>query len=228
MHCDLYREPMLSAKVLHDKFYNVNLLSVKVGETDVHSAPVLAEKDVTRWCSNAIVDTGATVIGLPVSLYNKVVESLEKYISDLSSILEPFSAFSSQEKGIPLTSLTLSNWPTIQFFLEDENGEDMVLALPPEAYWQIHAPEFNSASFKIFPLKHWPNQSILGLPLISQYYTIFDRSKGNVGDRRSDKKESHEIENDKKANGVITFAKKVTLASTIDTVKSAFSHHSNK
>ncbi|MEC8418446.1 MAG: pepsin-like aspartic protease [Pseudomonadota bacterium] len=228
MHRDLYCEPMQSAKVLHDKFYNVNLLSVKVGEKDVHSAPVLAEKDVTRWCSNAIVDTGATVIGLPVSLYNKVVESLEKYISDLSSILEPFSAFSSQEKGIPLTSLTLSNWPTIQFFLEDENGEDMVLALPPEAYWQIHAPEFNSASFKIFPLKHWPNQSILGLPLISQYYTIFDRSKGNVGDRRSDKKESHEIENDKKANGVITFAKKVTLASTIDTVKSAFSHHSNK
>lgn len=228
MHRDLYREPIQSAKVLHDKFYNVNLLSVKVGEADVHSAPVLAEKDETRWCSNAIVDTGATVIGLPVSLYSKVVASLEKSIRDLSSILEPFSAFSSQEKGIPLASLTLSDWPTIRFFLEGENEEDVVLTLPPEAYWQIHAPEYNRASFKIFPLKHWPNQSILGLPLISQYYTIFDRSKGSVGDGGSEKNENHKVTNNKKPNGVITFAEKVTLASTIDSVKSAFSHQSNK
>jgi hypothetical protein len=104
----------------------------------------------------------------------------------------------------------------------------VVLTLPPEAYWQIHAPEYNRASFKIFPLKHWPNQSILGLPLISQYYTIFDRSKGSVGDRDSGKNKNHKVTNDKKPNGVITFAEKVRLASTIDSVKSAFSHQSNK
>ena len=228
VHRDLFCEPMQSAKVLHDKFYNVNLLSVKVGEEDVHCAPVLAEKDVTRWCSNAIVDTGATVIGLPVSLYNKVVESLQKHISDLSTFLVPFSAFSSQEKGIPLASLTLSDWPTIRFILEDENGDEMVLELPPDAYWQIHAPEYNCASFKIFPLKHWPNQSILGLPLISQYYTIFDRSKGVVGKGDDASSEKNETDNGNTVNGVITFAEKVTLANTVDTIKNAFSHHSSK
>ena len=60
-------------------------------------------------------------------------------------------------------------------------GQDICLCIPPEHYWQIHAPEPEMASFKMLSTPNWPNQSILGLPLLNNYYTIFDRENGDKG-----------------------------------------------
>ena len=203
-HKDLYSPPLLNAKVLHDKFYNVTLKAIEC-EGVATNAPVLKASDQARWCSNAIVDTGATVIGLPESLYDDVMGQIHACVGNADVLLAPFTAFSLQEQGIPLTELDLTKWPTLTFILEGEDGEDIALKLPPEAYWQIHAPSYNLASFKIFPLKHWPNQTILGLPLISQYYTIFDRARGEYG--------------------VVSFAHKVTAGQIVETLKQIFKNN---
>lgn len=205
-HRDLYAPPIRSVKVLHDKYYNVTLKAVKCGENEGIKAPALDKSDEARWCSNAIVDSGATVIGLPESLYNEVIEQIFCRVDNAKTLLEPFAAFSLEEQGIDLEKLDLAQWPELTFVLEGDEGEDILLSLPPEAYWQEHAPTFNQASFKIFPLKHWPNQSILGLPLISQYYTIFDRGQGT--------------------DGVVSFARKVTLSDTVDALKHVFDKNS--
>ena len=50
-------------------------------------------------------------------------------------------------------------------------------------YWQVNAPKHGEASFKILSqLPNWPDQSILGLPLISNYYVIFARFENEFGD----------------------------------------------
>ncbi|WP_394220963.1 pepsin-like aspartic protease [Alteromonas gracilis] len=205
-HRDLYAPPIMSVKVLHDKYYNVTLKAIRCEGAAAITAPTLAPSDKARWCSNAIVDSGATVIGLPESLYNEVIEQIYRSVENAKTLLAPFAAFSLEEQGTALDKLDLATWPELTFVLEGDNGEDVSLSLPPEAYWQVHAPTFNQASFKIFPLKHWPNQSILGLPLISQFYTIFDRGQG--------------------ANGVVSFARKVTVSNTVDALKHVFEKNS--
>ena len=74
-------------------------------------------------------------------------------------MLEPFAAFSLEEQGIDLEKLDLAQWPELTYVLEGDEGEDVLLSLPPEAYWQEHAPTYNQASFKIFPLK--PSKNVL-------------------------------------------------------------------
>ncbi|MPY23390.1 hypothetical protein [Shewanella sp. YLB-07] len=56
------------------------------------------------------------------------------------------------------------------------------ITIKPEHYWQINTPSEGKACFKILSqLPGWPNQSLLGLPLMNDYYLIFDRSAHETG-----------------------------------------------
>lgn len=59
LHKCLYQGEIKRLKVLDDKYYNVNLLSLQVGGYAPITAPPLAEKDVKCYISNAIIDRGA-------------------------------------------------------------------------------------------------------------------------------------------------------------------------
>jgi hypothetical protein len=75
-----------------------------------------------------------------------------------------------------MSSLKLTDWPSITFVLQGSSG-DVKLAVSPENYWQTDAPEKGYASAAIFSDNGQLNgQSILGLPLMNGYLTIFDRS----------------------------------------------------
>lgn len=50
------------------------------------------------------------------------------------------------------------------------------MSCTPDNYWQINALEHGRAYFMIMDqLKSWPDMSIMGLPLMSDYYCVFDR-----------------------------------------------------
>lgn len=52
----------------------------------------------------------------------------------------------------------------------------------PESYWQLNAPIEGKACFKILSqLPNWPNQTLLGLPLLNDHLVIFDRSVHKTG-----------------------------------------------
>ena len=56
------------------------------------------------------------------------------------------------------------------------------LACTPETYWQLNTPSYGKACFKLLSqLPQWPNQSIIGLPLLNNYYVVFDRSEDKTG-----------------------------------------------
>jgi hypothetical protein len=53
--------------------------------------------------------------------------------------------------------------------------------MKPESYWQTHAPAPNQVSFQFVTLSTWPNQAVMGLPFMVNYFTIFDRSVSEHG-----------------------------------------------
>lgn len=183
---DLYEGEFTRIKVVNDVYYNVRLLKVKVGDCEPFDAPLLEGKKLERHHSNAFIDTGASVMVLDNVVYNYIIDSFEQINPEFKSILEPFLSFEYKEEGIPLDKLKLEQWPDIEFIFEasiSHESSEVSLICKADDYWQTNAPSHGQASFKIISqLKGWPDQSILGLPLLSDYYVIFARSENKYGD----------------------------------------------
>ena len=180
-HTDLHHPQYKTVKVLYDKYYNVNVKAIQVaGSQSINVAPMIYSTTCSKR-SNTIVDTGASAMVLPQQLFDYVMTSLSNAHPGFNSLLSHYRQFTGKEIGIPLSQLHLGEWPDIIFTLEGENGEDIELVLTPDSYWQVHAPEPNQASFKLTTLPGWGEQLILGLPLLSEYFCIFDRAKNQTG-----------------------------------------------
>ncbi|NMP33214.1 A1 family peptidase [Thalassotalea sp. M1531] len=178
----LYQGEFQYIKVLHDVYYNVELLSLQVGDNPPITAAPLAEKDIHNYFTNAIVDTGASLTVLTHELYEQVIEQLSKVNPEYSKLLASFTDVKAQYKGIDASQLDLSQWPDITFSFTGENGEPVSLTCPPTHYWQTNTPEQGKACFKLLSqLPNWPNQTLVGLPLITNYYTVFDRTVADTG-----------------------------------------------
>ncbi|GAB3036855.1 pepsin-like aspartic protease [Bowmanella dokdonensis] len=181
LHLDLYHEPFHSIKVLDDKYYNVDLLGLQLGETPKLAAPKLAADQVKGCRTNAIVDSGSTLLVLPPGLFDALMLQFYALNPGFKALLAPFQSFSGEEVGIPLAQLNLKEWPPLYLDFTGEQGQSVRLTLSPQTYWQIHAPQPNQAYFKLTTMPSWPNQSILGLPLLNNYYCLFDRSASGTG-----------------------------------------------
>ena len=179
-HKHLFKGSFKKVKVLHNKYYNVNVKSLRVGDCEARLAPKLAERH-KHYRTNGIVDTGASAIVLPKVFFMQMIEDLITINPDFDYILEPYKTFEGVEEGVDLSMIDLAHWPILHLNLEGLDGEDVTLELKPENYWQVHAPKPNQASFQFVFLESWPNQCILGLPLMSSYFTIFDREVQEKG-----------------------------------------------
>ena len=181
LHGHLYEGEFKEVRVLDDKYYNVHLRSLRVGDQEPISAPALAEKDVKGYVSNAIVDSGASMVILPEILFDGLFDGLIKHNPSFASLLETFRTFEGVEKGIDMQLVDLEQWPSLHFTFDGFDGETVELTMTPETYWQTHAPEPNQISFQFVYLPKWPDQSVLGLPFMNNYFTIFDRAERENG-----------------------------------------------
>ncbi len=183
---DLYQGEFKRIRVIDDVYYNVRLLKVKIDGFDAFEVPKLAGKELERHHSNAFIDTGASLLVLDNVAFNYVIDCFEKINPEFKEILEPFLSFEGVEEGIPLEKLKLDLWPDIEFIFEasvDMDEKEVSLICKADDYWQVNAPKHGEASFKILSqLPGWPDQSILGLPLLSDYYVIFARFENEFGD----------------------------------------------
>lgn len=185
---DLYQGDFQSIKVEHDVYYNVELKSVQVGTSEAITAAPLDEKHQKSYFTNAIIDTGAGGIVLTAEIYQQVIHDLSAVNSKFAQLLAPFKEMSAQLTGIDANELDLSQWPTLYFTFVSEvataNSPEKteVLACPPQMYWQINTPNYGKACLRLLSqLPQWPNQSIIGLPLLNNYYVVFDRSAEETG-----------------------------------------------
>ena len=158
---DLYEGAFQVARVVHDTFYNVNLKSVRVGKTAPVQVfpPTKASQDP----SNAMVDSGTNGIYLNRPVFKEVLARFKS----LGFEDEIHAGY------LPMSKLKLADWPVLTFVLEGALGNDVTLEVTPQTYWQTNAPKAGHATLVFYT---GDSQSILGLPLMNNYFTVFDRS----------------------------------------------------
>jgi hypothetical protein len=165
---DLYSGPFQSARVVSDAYYNTNLKAIIVGKSA--PIPVLPPTKASRNPSNSIVDSGTNSLVLDQKLFQAIV-------SRLSAAADESLAHAMRAGYVPMSSLNLASWPTLTFVFEGDSGTDVKLAVTPDTYWQVNAPEKGYATAVLSGDDgQGGGMSILGLPLLNNYFTIFDRS----------------------------------------------------
>lgn len=178
----LYQGDFIDLAVNHDIYYNVTLESAGFAGGPMHEAPPLDAAHLNSYFSNAIIDTGASMLVLVADLYQALHQDLLAMNPSFGEVLDAFPDQRRSEIGIDIDRVTLSEWPDLLMTFSGPNHESHTLSLSADTYWQVHAPEHGQITYKLLPqIAHWPNQSIIGLPLLNNYYVMFDRSNTELG-----------------------------------------------
>lgn len=175
-HQELYEGPFHTVRLVHELYYNANLVAVQVGSQPRIPAPPLDADEVKRAASNAIFDTGCSFVILETSLYEAVRAGFAAHDAGLPALIDRFREAFRQEAGLPNRAIDHRDWPDLHFHLEGADGSEVKLTCTPGDYWQRNAMRAGQSYFLLMDqLPNWPKQTILGLPLLSGYYCVFDR-----------------------------------------------------
>jgi hypothetical protein len=171
---DLYTGSFDTVGVVADAWYNTNLLSVQVGDAAPVPAQQLPAKYAKTMISNSIVDSGTNSLALANDVFQAIASALQTLNPSFIQAIEAAS-----KRTVTTSSLDLASWPDITFTLGGEQNEPVALTCSPSTYWQADCPNAGEASFMI-GTSGMP-QSILGLPLMNNYYCVFDRTQDPYG-----------------------------------------------
>jgi hypothetical protein len=128
----------------------------------------------TGGVSNALLDSGTSGILLQTALYATVMAELNAWVPAFPNIINVF--FQALN-----TSINMADWPSINFILAGPGGTAVTLSCFPLQYWQTDAGQAGVAQFMLSGLADPTESSILGLTLMTGYYTVFDRSVDGLG-----------------------------------------------
>ena len=180
----LHEGEFADIQLVDDLYYNVNLIAVQVGDGPRIPAPPLDPEYERRAASNAIIDTGCSFIILEASLYQAVIAAFAQHDARLPAVIDRFQqTFAQHKQGIANADFDAFDWPPLHFYLQAPGGGETRLTCHAEQYWPRNAMRAGQAYFLLMnQLPHWPNQTILGLPLLAERYCVFDRSDCRDGD----------------------------------------------
>lgn len=159
---DLYTGKFKTAVVLSDDYYSVNLKQVIVGKAGAIAVPPPTHHDQVP--TNAIVDSGTNGLDLDPRLFEAILKKMT-----------PAQAQLLRSAQTP-KNLDLTQWPTLTFVLQGVGG-DISLDVTPDQYWQLDAFEVGNAYCCLW--RGSDAQSVLGLPLMNGYLTVFDGTANN-------------------------------------------------
>ncbi|MBW8189824.1 A1 family peptidase [Neiella marina] len=181
-HSELYQGDFKTIDVMHDCYYNVVLTKFQVGDGEPIAAAPIDKAHEHNYFTNAIVDTGCSVLALTNDLFQHLEQSLNAISAEFAELIAPFKDMQFMATGIDASKLDLSKWPDLHFYFASAEHGDQRLTCKPSDYWQINSPTPGKAVFKIISqLPNWPNQSLIGLPLLNDYYVVFDRAEHELG-----------------------------------------------
>jgi hypothetical protein len=171
LECDDLRSgPFSMIAVVHETYYNVNLLSVQVGQ-----APPIAVQPPpagSSAVSTAFVDSGMPNLMLAQTLFDAVMAALQA--------LNPSYAAAVARKatgGEDQAALNLAAWPDLVFSFQADGGGVTSVTVGSTAYWQEDAAGPGRAVVMLSGDGYrFGGQSILGLPFFAGNYVVFDRS----------------------------------------------------
>lgn len=173
---DLYTGAFAWAAVTSEKFYNTNLLSVRVANQPAIAAPQPATGSTT--VSNSIIDSGTSSLQLDQGLYDQVLNAFGAIDGGFADKLQQYNI--NTGNVIDQTQIDLTAWPQVRLTFQGVNGSPAAIVLHPSDYWQFDACQVGMAVAVIAgDGNSLGGQSILGLPLFSSHYVVFDRTAAN-------------------------------------------------
>lgn len=179
---ELYCGHLLDVRLLHELYYNANLIAVQVGDQERIPAPALQPEHQKSYASNAIIDSGCSFIILEQSIYDAVLAGFAAHNQRLPALIERCQKAMAGQRGIDNSAIDPRRWPDLHFYLEAPDGSESKLTCNAAHYWQRNAVNAGQSWFLLMSqLPDWPKQSILGLPLMSGRYCIFDRRAEGLG-----------------------------------------------
>jgi hypothetical protein len=179
---DLYDGAFTQTAIVHEQFYNVALLSVQVGAQPAIPAPAIAPGQ--QAASNAIMDSGTNTLILTQPLYLALLAAFNIARAGFGDLLQAHGY--DRGGGCDQTKLDLTQWPPVIFVFQGLDGTPVRIELPPAEYWQFDTGTPGQATAMICGDRgSGGGQSILGLPLFTNRFVVFDRSatdgRGFVG-----------------------------------------------
>lgn len=181
---DLHRDDVREVQVVHDLYYNAELIALQIGDDGPRiAAPPLDAKDLARATSNAIVDSGSSFLVLEASLYQAVLDAFAERDAGMPALVERFwQGFRQDQRGVPNEDVDAFDWPALHFIVRAPDGGETRLTCPAAHYWQRNALRAGQAVFLLMDqLQGWAKQTILGLPLLAGHYVVFDRAAAGGG-----------------------------------------------
>ena len=171
---DLYTGQFSRVNVVNDLWYNTDLLAIQVAGGQQIAVQPLPQQYAKSMISNSIVDSGTNGLVVAPDVYQAIVSSLSQVNPAFGNLINQAS-----QQTIPNGNVNLDQWPDVNFILQGEDGNPVTLSCSPQTYWQTDAGTPGQAIFQISN-SQMP-QSILGLPLMNNYYTVFDRTQDPYG-----------------------------------------------
>jgi hypothetical protein len=167
---DLHSGPFSAIAVVRETYFNVNLLSVQVGQAP--PITVHPPSPGSSAASTAFIDSGMPNLMLDQRLFNAVMATLRALNSSYADAVARQAA-----GGEDQAALHLAAWPDLLFRFQADGGGMTSVTVGPTAYWQEDAAGPGRAVVMLAGDGYrFGGQSILGLPFFAGNYVVFDRS----------------------------------------------------
>jgi hypothetical protein len=169
---DLYSGAFANVAVVHEQYYHTNLLSVQVAGRTIAVPPAAPGG---RVFSNSIIDSGASTLKLDQGLYGKIIAAFTAVNPMFGEALQANAG-----QGCDQKTLNLAAWPPLGLTFQGSDGAAATIRIAPEDYWQFDCGQKGLAVAMIGGDNGaLAGQSILGLPIFTGHFVVFDRTASN-------------------------------------------------
>ncbi|XP_068441624.1 beta-secretase 2 [Clinocottus analis] len=170
----LYRGSVWYTPIVEEWYFQVEVLKLEVGNQNL-------ELDCREYnMDKAIVDSGTTLLRLPVNVFNAVVEAITR-----SSLIQDFSSGFWDGSKLACWMKGETPWmffPKLSIYLRATNtSQSFRITILPKLYIQPITDVDGTLECFRFGLSSSANGLVIGATVMEGFYVVFDRAQRRLG-----------------------------------------------
>ncbi|XP_059186767.1 beta-secretase 2 [Centropristis striata] len=170
----LYRGTVWYTPIIEEWYYQVEVLKLEVGDQNL-------ELDCREYnMDKAIVDSGTTLLRLPINVFNAVVEAITR-----SSLIQDFSSGFWDGSKLACWMKGETPWrffPKLSIYLRATNtSQSFRITILPQLYIQPITDVDGTLDCFRFGLSSSANGLVIGATVMEGFYVVFDRAQKRLG-----------------------------------------------
>ncbi|XP_028429661.1 beta-secretase 2 [Perca flavescens] len=170
----LYRGSVWYTPIVEEWYYQVEVLKLEVGDQNL-------DLDCREYnMDKAIVDSGTTLLRLPVNVFNAVVEAITR-----SSLIQDFSSGFWDGTKLACWMKGETPWmffPKLSIYLRATNtSQSFRITILPQLYIQPITDVDGTLDCFRFGLSSSANGLVIGATVMEGFYVVFDRAQQRLG-----------------------------------------------